>query len=61
MNTETIIEFFKRTNDILNMLVDICKDAWAQPHTPALLAIAVGAFALLIVWRKIRNHFKPIK
>ncbi len=61
MNTETIIEFFRKTGDILNMLVDICKDAWAQPHTPTLLAVAVGAFVLLVILRKIRNHFKPIK
>ena len=61
MNTESIIEFFKKTGEVLNTLVEICKNAWAQPHTPTLLAIAVGAFVLLIIWRKIHNHFKPIK
>ncbi len=43
------------------MVVEICKNAWSQPNTPMLLGVAAGAVVLLVLMRKIRNHFKPIK
>ncbi len=61
MKTETIIEFLQKAGDILNMLVEICKNAWSQPNTPMLLGVAASAVVLLVLMRKIRNHFKPIK
>ncbi len=61
MKTETIIEFLQKAGDILNMVVEICKNAWSQPNTPMLLGVAAGAVVLLVLMRKIRNHFKPIK
>ncbi len=61
MKIDSLIEIFHKVDDILDMLVEICKNAWSHPHTPTLLGIATGAFVLLIAIRAIKHHLKPIK
>ena len=61
MDSQSIQNFFNEAHHILNMIIDICKEAWAQPNAPIMLAVAFAIVVVLVLWRKIKNHFKPIK
>lgn len=58
MNIEEIIS---KTAECINATIEFLKAAWNQPHAPELLGIALGAFILLIIIRKIKKALRPIK
>lgn len=61
MNIESVHEFFKKVTEILNIIFEIFKEAWKQPHAPEILTVCAGLIIVLILWRKIRNYYRPIK
>lgn len=57
----TFEEFSTKASEIISVVVDVCKTAWQQPHAPEIFAGALAALALLIIIRKIKKAFRPIK
>ena len=61
MDTNDIHNFLESAKNFFSECAEICKEAWQQPHAPALLCGALAALALIIIIRKLRRHFRPIK
>ncbi len=61
MNSQSIQDFFQKASEVLNLIVEVCKEAWKQPNTPLFLAICLVLIIFMVIWRKIRNYYKPIK
>lgn len=62
MITQAALEnFLKEFSAWILTIVEFFKAAWAQPYAKEMLAAALVAFVLLILIRKIKNHFRPIK
>lgn len=61
MNIESVHEFFKKVTEVLNIIFEIFKEAWKQPHAPEILTVCAGLIIVLILWRKISNYYRPIK
>lgn len=57
----TIDLIAQRISEAIFFTVKFLKAAWEQPNAPELLGIALAAFILLIILRKIKNYRKPIK
>lgn len=53
--------FFKTLSEWIVSVINFFETAWEQPHAKELLGGALAAFILLIVVRRIKRHFKPIK
>ncbi len=57
-NLDTLIH---SVSDWAKATIDFLQIAWNQPYAPQLLGLALIAFILLILIRKIRAYFRPIK
>ena len=61
MDIQLLTSYLRRIQDAADIFWQICQDAWSQPHTPLLLGIALALALLVVVSRKIRKRFRPIK
>lgn len=53
--------YIKVASDWIESFITFCKMAWQQPHSPELLGGAFVAFVLLVLLRKFKGRYKPIK
>ena len=54
-------EIVSKTADIVNSTVEFIKIVWAQPHAPEMLGAALAARVLLVIIRKAKAAYRPIK
>jgi len=54
-------EIVSKTADIVNSTVEFIKIVWAQPNAPEMLGAALAALALLVIIRKAKAAYRPIK
>jgi hypothetical protein len=53
--------YIKVASDWIESFIVFCKMAWQQPHAPELLGSAMVALVLLVIIRKFKGRYKPIK
>lgn len=53
--------YIKVASDWIESFVTLCRTAWEQPYAPELLGSALVAFILLVIIRKFKKRYKPIK
>lgn len=61
MSVEAVYNFFQKSSEYFNLFIDVCKEAWNQPHAPLYFITAGVLFVLIIVIHKIRHYKQPIK
>ncbi len=54
-------EIVSKTADIVNSTVEFIKIVWAQPNAPEMLGAALAALVLLVIIRKAKAAYRPIK
>ncbi len=54
-------EIVSKTADIINSTVEFIKIVWAQPNAPEMLGAALAALVLLVIIRKAKAAYRPIK
>lgn len=54
-------EIVSQTADIVNSTVEFIKIVWAQPNAPEMLGAALAALVLLVIIRKAKAAYRPIK
>ena len=57
----TIDLIAQKVSEAILFTAKFLKTAWEQPNAPEFLGIALAAFILLIILRKVKNYRKPIK
>ena len=57
----TIDLIAQKVSEAILFTAKFLKTAWEQPNAPEFLGIALAAFILLIIFRKVKNYRKPIK
>ena len=57
----TIYLIAQKVSEAILFTAKFLKTAWEQPNAPEFLGIALAAFILLIILRKVKNYRKPIK
>ena len=54
-------EIVSKMADIVNSTVEFIKIVWAQPNAPEMLGAALAALVLLVIIRKAKAAYRPIK
>ena len=54
-------EIVSKTADIVNSTVEFIKIVWTQPNAPEMLGAALAALVLLVIIRKAKAAYRPIK